>query len=35
MTLAEWWLLYDAKIGGRKYGTLSESDVERLYDMID
>jgi hypothetical protein len=39
MTLAEWWLVYDAKIGERHYGTMRESEVEELYqdlqDAID
>lgn len=34
MTMAEWWLIYDAKIGEPRYGSLSETDTERLYQEL-
>ena len=34
MTASEWWLVYDAKIGEQHYGSLRESEVEELYDIV-
>lgn len=34
MTIAEWWLVYDAKVGEPKYGSLTETDVEELYGVL-
>lgn len=34
MTKAEWWWVYDAKVGEPMYGTLRESEVEELYAML-
>lgn len=36
MTFREFWLVYDAKVGGPRYaGGLKESEVARLYALID
>ena len=35
MTMPEWWLIYDTKIGGTKYGGLTGKQAERLYGMLD
>lgn len=35
MCPAEWWLIYDAKIGEPKYGGMPESDVAELYDTLE
>jgi hypothetical protein len=34
MTVDEWWLVYDSKVGETKYGTLTESEVEELYQDL-
>lgn len=34
MTPDEWWLVYDAKIGEPKYGSMTESEVEELYEIV-
>lgn len=34
MTMPEWWLLYDAKIGEQRFGSLRESEVEELYEDV-
>ena len=34
MAPAEWWLLYDAHIGGPKWGGMDEQTVDELYRMI-
>lgn len=34
MTPAEWFLIYDARMGEPKYGNLLESEVEELYSYL-
>jgi hypothetical protein len=34
MQPSEWWLLYDVKVGGPKYGRLTEEQVDELYRML-
>lgn len=35
MTTAEWWMVYDARVTQeRMYGTLTESEVAELYEML-
>jgi hypothetical protein len=35
MTPDEWWLVYDAKVGEPKYGSMTESEVEELYEIVE
>jgi len=35
MTPREWWLLYDANVGERRYGSLTESDCESLLHTLN
>lgn len=34
MTMRQFWCIYDAKIGEPKYGSMRESEVERLYQAL-
>ncbi len=34
MTMAEWWLVYDAKVGEPRYGNMRESEIESLYQAM-
>jgi len=34
MTYHEWWWLYDVKVGEPRYGSLTESEVSELYDIL-
>lgn len=35
MTMAEWWWVYDSKVGEPKYGSLTQSEVEELYEDLN
>jgi hypothetical protein len=34
MTPAEWWLVYDAKVGEPRHGNLRESEAAELYELL-
>lgn len=35
MTPADWWRIYDIRVGERRYGELLESEVDELLDMLE
>lgn len=35
MTPREWWLLFDFHVGEKRYGDLTETEVEELSDFLD